>query len=96
MKPDTLSDRFGSAGRRAWELAQGKEDAPLIPVRNEESVVERATLPLTSASMDLLLAAVDALLWRAYSRPQMRGRYADGAALECVLPESNQPVLCCR
>ena len=35
--------------------------------------------------MELLLTAVDTLLRRAYARPRMRGCYAGGAALECVL-----------
>ena len=48
-------------------------------------MVEHAPLPFSSASLELLLTAVDTLLRRAYTRPRMRGRYADGAALECVL-----------
>ena len=85
MKVESLTDRFGPAGRRAWELAQGIDDTPLIPMRHEESVVEQASLPFSSASLELLLAAVDTLLRRAYAQPRMRGRYAGGAALECVL-----------
>ncbi len=57
----------------------------LVPLKQEESIVEHTTLPFASASMELLLAAVDTLLKRAYSRPGMRGRYAGGAYLECVL-----------
>ena len=85
MKVEALTDRFGPAGRRAWELAQGIDDTPLVPLKHEESVVEHASLPFSSASLELLLAAVDTLLRRAYAQPRMRGRYAGGAALECVL-----------
>ena len=85
MKQDALTDRFGPEGRRAWDLAQGIDPTPLIPLRYEESVSEYTALPIASASLDLLLASVDTLLRRAYAQPRMRGRYAGGAALECVL-----------
>ena len=85
MNVIALTDRFGPGGRRAWELAQGIDGAPLAPMKHEESVVEHAPLPVASASLDLMLAAVDILLRRAYAQPRMQGRYAGGAALECVL-----------
>ena len=85
MKRESLIDRFGHAGARAWELSTGWDNEPLVPLKHEESVVEHAALPFASASLDLLLACVDTLLQRAYARPRMRGRYANGAHLECVL-----------
>ena len=85
MNQEALTDRFGAAGRRAWELAQGIDLTPLIPLRYEESVVERTALPFASASLELLLTATDALLQGAYARPRMQGRYAGGAELECIL-----------
>ena len=85
MKVEALTDRFGPAGNRAWELSLGRDDAPLVPMKHEESIIEHTTLPFPSASMELLLAAVDTLLRRAYAQPRMRGSYAGGAALECVL-----------
>ncbi len=85
MTVDAMSNRFRAQGLRAWELAQGIDDAPLVPLRYEETVSEHTALPFASASQELLLTAVDTLLRRAYSRPRMRGRYAGGAALECVL-----------
>ena len=85
MKQDTLADRFGPEGRRAWKLSLGIDDAPLIPLQHEESVVEQTVLPFSSASLELLLTAADTLLRRAYAQPRIRGRYAGGAALECIL-----------
>lgn len=85
MTVESLSSRFGPDGLRAWNLARGIDDSSLVPLRYEETVVEHTALPIASASLDLLLAAVDALLRRAYAQPRMRGRYAGGAALECVL-----------
>ena len=85
MKVEALTDRFGPEGRRAWELSLGIDDAPLVPLQHEESVVEQTVLPFSSASLELLLTAADTLLRRAYARPRIRGRYAGGAALECIL-----------
>ena len=85
MKVAELTDRFGPAGQRAWKLAQGIDPTPLVPLRYEESIVEHAALPFASASLELLLTAVDTLLRRAYAQPRMQGRYAGGAALECAL-----------
>ena len=85
MKVEALTGRFGPEGRRAWKLSLGIDDAPLAPLQHEESVVERTVLPFSSASLELLLTAADTLLRRAYARPRIRGRYAGGAALECIL-----------
>ena len=89
MQRESLTDRFGHAGARAWELSMGWDNAPLIPMKHEESVVEHATLPFASASLGLLLAGVDTLLQRAYARPRMGGRYAGAAHLECVLYQAH-------
>ena len=89
MSRDLLADQFGPAGGRAWDLSHGIDDSPLVPLKHEETVVERTSLPFSSTSMPLLLATVDTLLRRAYSRPQMRGRYAGRASLECVLDRAS-------
>ena len=83
MKQNLLVDQFGSEGRWAWNLANGRDDRPLIPLKFQETVTEQTSLPFSSMSMELLLVAVDTLLRRAYARPVMRGRYAGQAALEC-------------
>ena len=85
MSIDALADRFGAEGRRAWELSHGIDNRPLVPLKLEESVAEHIALPFASASLELLLAAADTLLSRAYARPRMQGRYAGGVDLECVL-----------
>ena len=73
MSRDMLAEQFGPAGGRAWDLSHGIDDSPLVPLKHEETVVERASLPFSSTSMPLLLAAVDTLLRRAYSRPRDAG-----------------------
>ena len=85
MQKEMLIDRFGKEGWLAWNLAQGLDDRPLLPLKQEEVIVEHTALPFCSVSLELLLAAVDTLLRRAYAQPRMRGRYASGVALQCVL-----------
>ena len=85
MGRDLLAAQFGSEGASAWELSHGVDDSPLVPMGHEEPVVEHVSLPFASASLDVLAAAVDTLLRRAYSRPGMQGREAGGALLECAL-----------
>ena len=88
MREELLVDQFGPAGRKAWNLSHGIDDTPLIPLKYEESITEHTSLPFSSTSMELLLTAVDTLLKRAYSRPQIRGRYAGTAVLSCILDRS--------
>ena len=85
MALEKMVDQFGLTGKAAWNLCHGVDDSPLAPMKHEESVVERISLPFSSNSLEFLLAAVDTLLKRAYSRPEMRGRYAGRADLRCAL-----------
>ena len=89
MRADLLMDQFGLAGRRAWKLCHGLDDSPIVPLKYEESIVEHTSLPFSSTSMGLLLAALDTLLRRAYSRPRMRGRYAATAEFTCILDRAS-------
>ena len=85
MRRDLLIEQFGNEGRRAWELCQGIDDRPLLPLESEEAVVERISLPFASTSLDLMLAGIDTLLKRAFARPVARGRYASRMDLACLL-----------
>ena len=78
-----LTDRFGPDGQRAWLLCSGIDESHVVPLALQESVVEHTSLPFHSSSMDALFVAVDALLKRAYSRPDVRGRYAGAADILC-------------
>ena len=86
MSGHALSDRFGPEGRRAWELCNGIDHSPLIPLTLEKKVVERTSLPFHTSSIEALLVAVDTLLRRAYARPDMKGRHAAAADLFCTSP----------
>ena len=83
MDLNLLVDQFGPEGEWAWNLANGWDDRPFVPMKYQETITEQTSLPFSSTSLDMLLVAVDALLRRAYARPSMRGRYVGRAVLEC-------------
>ncbi len=85
MRVDQLSDQFGADGARAWQLCHGSDDEPFVPLRHEESVTAHVTLPFVSTSLEFFLVTLDGLLQSAYARPQMRGRFAEQAAIQCNL-----------
>ncbi len=82
---EPLVDQFGAEGGLAWELARGIDHRPLTPLKHEEAVVERLSLPFTSASLELLTAGVERLLRRAFAQPNVHGHYAGWAKLRCSL-----------
>ncbi len=82
-----LVDQLGNDGKLAWELARGIDHRPLVPLKHDEAVTERLSLPFASTSVELLMAGTDRLLRRAFARPDVRGRYAGWAGLLCALVE---------
>lgn len=88
QEPDALLDRFGSEGRRLWELASGIDERPLGPRVAEEAVAETLSLPAGANSLELLRLAVDTLLTRVFARPGMQGRTAGTATLTYVLEDA--------
>ena len=84
-----LVDQLGNEGRLAWELAHGIDHRPLVPLKHDEAVTERLSLPFASTSLELLMAGTDRLLRRAFARHDVRGRYAGWAGLLCALVEGS-------
>lgn len=81
LSRDLLTDRFGSEGNLAWELCSGVDTRPVVALKQAASIVEYASLPFASTSIELLLATTDILLERAYSRPHLRRRLASTVTL---------------
>lgn len=77
-----IEAQFGSIGARIWNLARGIDDTPLIPQRYEEAVQESLTFPTPTVEITTLLLALDNLIGRIFSRPEMQGRYALMALIE--------------
>ena len=87
MTEATLVDCFGPEVRGEWHFSNGMDDSPVVPLTQTETIVERTSLPFSSASLDLLLTVVDTLLARAFTQSTIRGRYPNRAALQCVLED---------
>ena len=85
---NALLDRFGREGQRVWELSRGIDDRPLVSRTHEESITETIALPIEATSLELLRAAVERLLQRAFAQPRMQGRYAGTARLTCALDDA--------
>jgi len=49
-----LIDRFGEVGRQIWELAQGRDDQPVVPDREAKSVSTETTFPRDVADRAVL------------------------------------------
>ena len=88
LKTEFLVDQFGPEGKRIWELCNGIDYSPIIPLKHEESIVEYMTLPFYSTSIEVLQIAIDTLFKRAYMRRQMKGKYAAKATIECTAFDS--------
>ena len=78
-----LQAQFGKQGRFIWELAQGLDSRPLTPLRQDVSIIESMTLPYQAVTMDTLLLGLESLLKKAFSNPDMKGKYPGRASLAC-------------
>ena len=83
-----LVDQFGLDGRRAFRLCRGIDDSPVVPLKREEPIVECLSLPFPTTSLQVLRAAIDTLLRRAYAHPRMRGRCPGRADLQCAVSDA--------
>jgi DNA polymerase-4/protein ImuB len=79
--------QFGPAGARAWRLAHGHDDEPVVPARHAQTVEAGLRLDDPLASTDGLLAAVRQLVARVVGEPAFRGRSARGVHLRALLAD---------
>jgi DNA polymerase-4/protein ImuB len=82
MELGPIQAQFGPAGRRAWELANGRDLSSLVPHKAIDAVNEYLTFPTPTVTLDALLVATELLLGRAFARPVLRSRYVRMATLE--------------
>lgn len=69
-----LQAQFGPAGRRAWELANGRDSTVLQPPQEAPEVCAEVELPAPAASLAALLAASEVVLARAFRQEALAGR----------------------
>ncbi len=68
-----MQAQFGREGARAWELANGRDDARIVPRPEEVRVSEELELPAPAALSEPLIAGTRALLLRALERREIKG-----------------------
>ena len=73
MPFSAVQAQFGSAGARAWELANGKDDSPIVAARDEVRVSEELELPAPTSLSEPLVAGTRSLLQRALARREVTG-----------------------
>lgn len=69
-----MQAQFGPDGRRAWDLANGRDDSRIIPQREETRITEEIELPAPAVTSGPLIAGTQALLERALAHPDLRGQ----------------------
>lgn len=74
--------QLGTEGRRAWELANGVDNSPLMPHRPQQVVEESLTFPSPTVTWSPILTTLGTLLGRAFARPEISGRYVRTATIE--------------
>jgi DNA polymerase-4/protein ImuB len=77
--------RFGTEGRRAWELARGDDREPVHARSQPETVIESLTLPAPATSRETLLIAITRLVLRAFDRTVLEHRHVRQARLRASL-----------
>ena len=82
LPPGAMQAQFGRDGTLVSALANGIDHRPLVARRTEEAVSEYLEFPDATVSMAAILPAIESLLSRAYTRPQLAHRYAREAKLE--------------
>jgi nucleotidyltransferase/DNA polymerase involved in DNA repair len=81
----TLQSQFGITGKLLWELSNGIDERPIIPIYQQEIISESLTFTFGMASMPMLLFTIRSLLRQAFGRPEMRGRFVWKVTIECTL-----------
>ena len=79
--------QLGPAGARAWRLAHGHDDEPVMPRRAVQTVRSAMRFDDPLASIDAVFFALDQLLARAYADPVLRARSARQCRLGALLSD---------
>lgn len=76
LPPGPIQAQFGAEGRFLRELAQGRDERPVVASEPERPLRERLTLPAPTVQIEPLLVAARQLLARLAARPELRGQAA--------------------
>ncbi len=77
--------QFGPLGARAWRLARGQDDEPIVPCRCDPSVQASLRFDDPLASVEAVGLALDHLLARVFAHPALQGRSVRQVRLRALL-----------
>lgn len=77
-----LQTQFGPEGKRIWQLANGVDTRPLVPMKEEVLVSASMFLPYANVSLDMLLLGLESLSKKIFAQREIRGKYAGKADVE--------------
>jgi DNA polymerase-4/protein ImuB len=80
-----VAARFGTAGRRAWDLAHGRDDRPVVSPPRVQSVVEHLTMPAPVVSREMLVVGLRQMVMRAFGKPALTGCQVRQVALRAIV-----------
>ena len=72
LAPGPLQAQFGPDGMRIWELSNGHDETPLYPRLTEELIEESVTLSTPTATLDVMLMAIEAMLSRSFTKLEQK------------------------
>ncbi len=79
--------QLGRAGARAWKLAHGQDDEPVVPRNGVLSVQSSVRFDDPLASMEAVAYALDQLLSTAFADPALKGRSTRQVRLRALLAD---------
>ena len=80
-----FQQQFGPEGKRCWELASGLDNDPIVSRVTESTVVRRLQLPAPAIALEAIFAALERLVFAAYSDRARQGHWVRKAAVRGVL-----------
>lgn len=80
-----MQAQFGHEGRLAWELANGTDKAPLIPLQHPSVLLERLEFQTAITSQEALLMAAKYLLQKVTAHPEFAYHATRGLVFRAML-----------
>ncbi len=81
----SVAARFGPDARKAWDLAQGRDDRPVTPPLRVKSVTEGMDMPDPAATRDMLLVGLRQLVGQAFAKPALRNHEVRVVTMKAII-----------
>jgi nucleotidyltransferase/DNA polymerase involved in DNA repair len=81
----SVASRFGPDARKAWDLAQGRDDRPVTPPLRVKSVTEGMDMPDPAATRDMLLVGLRQLVGQAFAKPALRNHEVRVVTMRAII-----------